>query len=83
MGHYGVGLELIQLQRWAEAVEAFGQAISADSNYSAAYYHQARAQIANSDPDGARATLTTGIEVAKNVGDMKTVNEMMELQETI
>jgi len=83
MAHYAIGLELIQQERWTEAVTAFDQAISADENYSAAYYHKGRALIKANESTAAQETLTKGIEVATAVGDMKTVSEMTELRALI
>lgn len=83
MSHYAIGLELIQQERWSEAVTAFDQAIAADENYSAAYYHKGRSLIKANEPAAANETLTKGIEVATAAGDMKTVKEMTELRALI
>lgn len=81
LAHYAIGLELIQQERWIEAVSAFDQAIGADENYSAAYFHKGRAQIKSNDSAAAIQTLDRGIEVAQAAGDMKTVKEMTELRD--
>lgn len=83
MTHYGLGLEYINLQDWANAAAAFGEAVRVDPKYSAAYYHKARAQIGGGLPDDARATLTAGIAQAQAVGDWHTKGEMEELLRTI
>jgi tetratricopeptide (TPR) repeat protein len=83
MSHYGLGLEYINLAQWAEAADAFGRALALDPNYSAAYYHKARAEISKGQLDAARATLNAGIASAKSHGDWKTENEMRELMATI
>jgi tetratricopeptide (TPR) repeat protein len=83
MSHYGVGLELVNLQRWGEAAESFGRAIEADAKYSAAYYHKGRAEIEAGQAGAARATLTRGMEVARGGGDWKTEGEMRELLATL
>lgn len=83
LAHYGVGLELISLQRWDEAAIAFAAAITADGAYSAAYYHKARAEIAADRGDSARETLERGITIAKANGDWKTENEMRQLLDGI
>lgn len=83
LGHYGVGLELIQLERWDEAAAAFGQAIGCDANYSSAYYHQGRAHQSAGQIDQAREVLTRGMQVAHQQGDLKTVNEMRELLDSL
>ncbi len=79
LSHYGLALELLNLERWQEAADAFGQAIECDPNYSAAYYHQARAYQADGQAESARDVLTRGIEVAAAQGDLKTVGEMRDL----
>lgn len=79
MTHYSVGLEYINLEAWDDAVGAFKQARAADGDYSAAYYHQARAELSAGRPADAITTLEVGIEVAQRVGDLKTVGEMQEL----
>lgn len=83
MSHYGLGLEFINLQRWSDAAAAFGQAIVVDGKYSAAYYHQARAQIGGGEQDAARQTLEAGMATARAVGDWHTEGEMRELLESL
>lgn len=83
MTHYGLGLEYIHLGRWSDAVAAFDTALAADPNYSAAYYHKARAQISAGLPADARATLTAGMDVAHAAGDWHTHAEMSALLDTI
>jgi tetratricopeptide (TPR) repeat protein len=80
MAHYAVALELVQLDRVAEAVDAFDAALRADPRYSAAYYHKGKALLKLGRNDEARATLTEGIAVAQTAGDLKTVKEMTELR---
>jgi len=81
--HYGVGIELIQLEQWAEAVAAFDRAITLNPKYSVAYYHKARAQIGAGQSDEARATLTGGREAARSAGDWHAEGEMRELLESL
>lgn len=83
MTHYGLGLEYINLQDWPNAIAAFGEAVRVDPKYSAAYYHQARAQIGGGLNAEARATLNAGIAQAQAVGDWHTKGEMEELLRTI
>src|ERR1043165_6306161 len=83
MSHYGLGLKFITLQNWPEAAAAFDAAIQVDPNYSAAYYHKARALIAAGDGPAARATLDAGLKAAEAAGDWHTMGEMRELMETI
>lgn len=81
MSHYGLGLEYINLEQWEEAAAAFAQAIAVNEQYSAAYYHKARAELAAGRNADAVATLDHGMEVARTAGDWKTENEMRELRE--
>ena len=81
--HYGVGLECVKLERWSEAIEAFSRVLEIDPNYSAAYYHKARAEIGAARPEAAAETLRRGIKVARASGDLKTEQEMRELLETV
>jgi tetratricopeptide (TPR) repeat protein len=83
MSHYGLGLEFINLQRWADAAAAFSQAIAVDGKYSAAFYHKARAEIGGGQHDAARATLEAGMGTARAAGDWHTEGEMRELLESI
>lgn len=81
--HYCLGLELANLQRWSDATAAFAQARQLNPKFSAAYYHQARAQIGDGRGEQARATLAAGIAAARSAGDWHTVGEMQALLETI
>ncbi len=83
LAHYGLGLEYIQLEHWDDAVAAFDAAIAIDADYSAAYYHLARAFIAQGNPQEAGTALTRGVAVATAQGDMKTVGEMQELKASL
>lgn len=81
--HYGLGIEYINLARWDEAVQAFDAALAANHSYSTAYYHKARAQAGAGQPDAARATLESGMRVARGVGDWHAEGEMRELLESL
>ena len=81
--HYGLALEYLKLERWDQAIAAFERTLQIDPNYSAAYYHKARAELGAARPDAAAETLRRGIEVARAAGDMKTEQEMRELLEAI
>jgi tetratricopeptide (TPR) repeat protein len=83
LAHYGLGLEHINLEQWPQAIAAFARAIACDARYSAAYYHKARAEIAVGETDAARSTLSQGIEVARQVGDLKTAGEMDDLRASL
>lgn len=81
--HYGIGLELSNQQRWAEAIAAFDATISADRTYSAAYYQKAKSQIGAAAAEDARHTLRDGMNIARESGDLHTVGEMQTLLESI
>lgn len=83
MGHYGLGIEFIKLERWDDAVQAFDGAIAVDGKYSAAFYHKARAQISAGRDAEARETLKAGVAVATAAGDWHTQGEMNALLDTI
>lgn len=83
LAQYGVGLECLNQGDWAAAIGAFDEALRADSKYSAAYYHKARAQIGMGRDQDARQTLADGVEAARLQGDWKTMAEMQELRSTI
>ena len=81
--HYAIGLEQMNLQQWSAAVAAFAETLAVDPEYTAAYYHKARAEIRADQRDAARKTLRAGLECARRAADMKTEREMRELLETI
>jgi tetratricopeptide (TPR) repeat protein len=81
--HYAMGLEYLNLQQWTDAIVAFAKTLELDAQYTAAYYHKARAEIRADRRAAARATLQSGIECAKNGGDVKTEREMQQLLDTV
>lgn len=83
LAHYGLALEYINQNAWAEAIAAFNRVLELSPAYSAAYYHRARCEIQCGQPDAARGTLRAGMEVAGAAGDWKTRNEMQELLDSI
>jgi len=83
LGHYAVGLQYFQLERWNDAIAAFEKTLVRDPHYTPAYYHKARAEIRAARREAAQATLAAGMECARSTGDAKTEREMRELLETI
>jgi tetratricopeptide (TPR) repeat protein len=81
--HYGVGLEYVQLERWAEALAAFEQTLQLDPQYTAAYFQKARVELKLGRRDAAAETLTAGIAVAAGRGDTHAVSKMQELLESL
>jgi len=82
LAHYALALEHLNLEQWDAAVTAFDKTLEIDANYTAAYYHKARAEIRAGRRDAAKATLDSGMRCARASGDMKTEREMRELWET-
>jgi len=78
---YGVGLELMQLERWDEAVTVFEQTLSLDENYIAAWLQKARAEMRLQRRDAARTTLQRGIAAAAAAGDRHAADEMRGMLE--
>jgi len=78
---YGLGMEYAKLGRHDEAREWFDRTIAADPKHCYAYFQKARSQIAAGDTRSAEATLRTGIEMARSIGDMKAMNELGALLE--
>lgn len=83
LAHYAVALEYFNLERWEDALAAFARTLGIDRQYTAAYYHKARAEIRAGRREAARETLAAGMECAHAKGDKKTEREMRELLETI
>lgn len=83
LSHYGVGLELVNLERWEDAAAAFGATLQVDPNYVAAYYHKGRAEIQAGQATTAQETLNAGEQLAVKLGDDKTAGEIRELKELI
>jgi len=83
LAHYGLGLELLNLGQWSDAVESFSTAMQIDPDFVAAYFHGARALLHAGRPDEARQFLQRGLELANRTGDAKTADEMRGLLESI
>lgn len=81
--HYGVGLELLGLERFEEACAAFTAALERDPNYVAAYHLRARTEIKMGARPAAAETLRAGIAAAQRVGDRHAAAEMAELLESL
>lgn len=81
--HYGIGLECVTQERWAEAVAAFEQVLTLDPNYHAAHMQKAAAELKLGQRDTARQTLEEGIAIALRTGDKHAAAEMRKTLETI
>ncbi|MFN0153676.1 MAG: tetratricopeptide repeat protein [Gaiella sp.] len=73
---FGLGRALLELDRAAEARDAFSQALRIKPDYTAAYRDLGRASLESGDAPAARETLERGIEVAERTGDLQTRREM-------
>ncbi|MBW7904549.1 MAG: tetratricopeptide repeat protein [Phycisphaerae bacterium] len=83
LAHYSLGLEYLNQQRPADAIAAFDAAVAADANYSAAFYHKARALLMAGRAADALETLKSGQAVARAAGDWHAAGEMQSLAESI
>ena len=81
--HYGVGLECLALERWAEAITTFERVLALDPRYSAAYAQKARAELKLGRRPAATATLQAGIATAQASGETHAASEMQKTLETM
>jgi tetratricopeptide (TPR) repeat protein len=80
---YALGLEYFNLEQWDQAIAAFDEAIAIDPRYQPAFHHKARAELRAKRHDAARATLATGIALARAAGDRHAEAEMREMLEAL
>ncbi len=73
---FGLGRALMELDRAAEARDAFSQAVNIKPDYTAAYRDLGRAWLECGDAQAASEALERGIEVAERTGDLQTRREM-------
>ncbi len=73
---YMIAQERAKLGDHAGALEWYDACLKSDPSYHYAYYHKARSQEALEDGDGARATLETGLGVAKRDQNAKATGEI-------
>ncbi len=81
--HYGVGLECLAREEWADAVAAFDAVLKLDPRYSAAYAQKARAELKLGRRAEAAATLRAGVAVARGKGEKHAADEMQKMLETM
>ncbi len=81
--NFGLAMSYRSAGRTEEALAQFDLTLEIDPNYIAAFFHKGQLQAQVSDIEGARATLTTGIETAKKVGDGHAEGEMTEFRESL
>ena len=73
---HALGLEKMKLDLVNEAIDAFQQVLSIDSNYVGTYYHLARALIVHGQTKEGINLYKKGIEVATGLKDMHAKNEL-------
>lgn len=74
--HYALALEYAKAGDHDKAAESFDRCIAIDEQYCYAYFHKARSLEADGQLEDARATLETGLGIAKRVGDQKAASEI-------
>ncbi|HEY3130794.1 MAG TPA: STAS domain-containing protein [Acidobacteriota bacterium] len=76
---YGLGSQYLQVQRFAEAADAFHKVVELKPDHSAAYRHWGYALFRAGDFTAARSAFEAGIPVAEKKGDMQAAKEMEAL----
>jgi Fe-S cluster biosynthesis and repair protein YggX len=79
LGHFSLGRELLRAGRADEAAPCFQRVIALNPNISKAWQMLATAQLQLNQRDHAIATLTNGVRVAHQRGDMLPKNEMTQM----
>ena len=79
MLRYGLGMEYLRGQRYAEAAAAFEQAIQAQPDYSVAYRELGRCLMRLGQSEKARPILTRGREVATQKSDLQVIKDIEQL----
>ena len=80
---YGVALECIQLEHWAEAVRELEHVLTLDPQYIAAHMQKARVELKLGVREAAAATLRAGIAAARGKGDRHAADEMTKMLEAL
>ncbi len=83
LAHYGVGLECAERELWEDALQAFARTLACDSEYSAAFLQQARAELKLGRRDAARCTVEAGLSIATRRGESHTADKLRELLESL
>lgn len=76
--HYGIANEFLNLGDAATGIEKLRNTIEQFPDYVAAYFRVGQALAEDDQPDDARQIVTTGIAVAKKVGNDHAAAEMGE-----
>ncbi len=73
---YGLGRELIRLERFDEAARALGHAVEVNPDYTACYRELGRALVGAGRDEEADGVYRKGIETAERTGDLQAGKEM-------
>lgn len=73
---YGLGSELLKLEKWSEAADALRRVISLNQDYTAAYQMLGTALLNSGQAEEARRFWTEGIEAANRTGAWKARQHM-------
>jgi tetratricopeptide (TPR) repeat protein len=76
---YGLGIELMNLEEWPAALEAFERVLALDAAYAGAHLSKAKVEFKLGQTEAARATLSAGIAVAERRGDAHAADLLREL----
>jgi tetratricopeptide (TPR) repeat protein len=79
LAHYGKATALHELERYAEAVNAYEQTVSLNPKQSKAYVGWAECLDALGNLDALRNVVQAGIDVASQRGDLQPLARLKEL----
>jgi Fe-S cluster biosynthesis and repair protein YggX len=79
LGHFSLGRAYLDAGNYDAALESFQRVIQINANMSRAYQLAATAQLRKGDRGQAVASLTRGVAVAHERGDMMPKTEMMQM----
>ncbi len=73
---FTLGRTLLDLARFDEAVDAFGHCLARNPRYTAAHRDLGRALLEAGDAKESARVLTSGLDLARETGDLQTAREM-------
>ena len=81
--NYALAKELVSEGNVASAITAFDRVLGLNPDYVPAYFQKAQTLAGEGEIDSARDVLTSGIAVAKRVGDSHASGEMIAFLDTL
>ncbi len=78
---YGLGIELMNLEHWSDALAAFERVLSLDAAYAGGHLNKAKVELKLDRVQAARETLRAGITAAERRGDAHAADLLRELLE--